>query len=282
MDTKTRNLVLTIVLAILILATIAVLAFLGKGYYEKANHKVENPRVTMKVEGFGSMVFELYPDLAPNTVANFIKLSENGFYNGLTFHRIMSTFMIQGGDPNGDGSGGPSLSDLYKETKEEDDKEYAIEGEFAANDHMENNMKLSKGVIAMARSDYSSISPSLLKQGYNSAGSQFFIMTTEEETGIDGMYAGFGKIVECYDVDGNKLENKYEVLDKIAAVEVKAAEEGGEQSTPVTPPVIESITVDTHEIDYGYPETHDPFDYYNYIMSQYSSSVTSSTVEPGE
>ena len=282
MDRQTKNLILTIVLAVLIIAAIVGLVFIGKGYYDKANHKVENPRVTMKVEGFGSMVIELYPDLAPDTVANFIKLSENGFYNGLTFHRIMSTFMIQGGDPNGDGSGGPSLSDLNKETKEEDDKEYAIEGEFAANDHMENNLKLSKGVIAMARSDYSSISPSLLKEGYNSAGSQFFIMTTNEETGIDGMYAGFGKVIESYDVDGNKLEDPFAVLDQIAAVEVTAEEGSTEKSKPVTAPVIESITVNTYDIDYGYPKTHDTFDYYNYIMSQYSSSVTSQTVEAGE
>ncbi len=282
MDRKTKNTILTIILAVLIVAAIVGLVFIVKGYYDKANHKVENPRVTMKVEGFGSMVIELYPDIAPDTVANFIKLSENGFYNGLTFHRIMSTFMIQGGDPKGDGSGGPSLSDLYKDTKEEDDKEYAIEGEFAANDHMENNLKLKKGVIAMARSDYSSISQSLLTQGYNSAGSQFFIMTTNEETGIDGMYAGFGKVIESYDVDGNKLEDPFAVLDQLAAVEVTAEEGNTEKSKPVNPPVIESITVNTYDIDYGYPKTHDTFDYYNYIMSQYSSSVTSSTVEPGE
>jgi len=280
MENKTKNKVVNIVLILLIVAMIVALGFLGKGYYDKLSYKVENPRVTMKVQGLGSMVIELYPDIAPETVANFVKLSENGFYNGLTFHRIMSTFMVQGGDPNGDGSGGPAVKDLH--TDSTDETAYAIEGEFAANDHAENTLKLRKGVIAMARSDYRQISQSLLKEGYNSAGSQFFIVTSDDDTGIDGLYAGFGEVVESYDVDGNKLENRYEVLDKLAATEVKAAEDGGEASTPVTAPIIESITVDTYGIDYGYPETHNTFDYYNYIMSQYSSSVTSSTVEPGE
>ena len=133
----------------------------------------QNPVVTMKIKDRGTVKIELYPEIAPNTVNNFISLVEDGFYDGLTFHRVIADFMIQGGDPNGDGTGGPG---------------YSIKGEFT-NNGFENNLLHEVGVISMARSPYS----------MDSAGSQFFIMV-EDQPSLDGDYAAFAKVVEGMDV----------------------------------------------------------------------------------
>ena len=184
--------------------------------------------------------------------------------------------MIQGGDPNGDGSGNATLGDLKSEeeknaenntdanntTAEDDTAEYSIEGEFAMNGYENNTLKCKRGVIAMARSDYSSLGTTVAKEGYNSASCQFFIVTSEEhESSLDGQYAGFGKVIEGMDV-----------VDKIANVEVQTRESGDntlKQDMPIDPPVITSIRVDTHGVDYGKPKTQEPFDYYSYMMRQY-------------
>lgn len=130
------------------------------------------PVVTMTMENGGEVEIELYPNVARNTVNNFISLVEDGFYDGLTFHRIIPDFMIQGGDPEGTGIGGPG---------------YAIVGEFANND-FDNDLKHERGVLSMARS-----------QDNDSAGSQFFIMV-EDSPHLDDDYAGFGKVTEGMDV----------------------------------------------------------------------------------
>ena len=128
----------------------------------------ENPIVTITMENDEKIVLELDPTVAPNTVANFISLVEDGFYDGLIFHRVIPDFMIQGGDPEGNGSGGPG---------------YSIEGEFSENG-FENNLKHERGVISMARTN-----------DPNSAGSQFFIMV-KESSQLDGKYAAFGNVIE--------------------------------------------------------------------------------------
>lgn len=138
-----------------------------------------NPVVTITMTNGDVMKAELYPEIAPNTVNNFISLVQKGFYNGLIFHRVISGFMIQGGDPQGTGIGGPG---------------YSIKGEFAMNG-VRNDLKHTRGVLSMARS----MMP-------NSAGSQFFIMHANAPH-LDGQYAAFGKVVEGLDV-----------VDKIASV----------------------------------------------------------------
>ena len=130
-----------------------------------------NPVVTFEMEDGGIMKAELYPELAPNTVNNFISLVSKGFYDGLIFHRVIPGFMIQGGDPNGNGMGGPN---------------YSIRGEFKANG-FDNPILHERGVLSMARS----MMP-------NSAGSQFFVMH-EDAPHLDGQYAAFGKVVEGMD-----------------------------------------------------------------------------------
>ena len=138
-----------------------------------------NPVVTITMTNGDVMKAELYPEIAPNTVNNFISLVQKGFYDGLIFHRVISGFMIQGGDPQGTGMGGPG---------------YSIKGEFAMNG-VRNDLKHTRGVLSMARS----MMP-------NSAGSQFFIMHANAPH-LDGQYAAFGKVVEGLDI-----------VDKIASV----------------------------------------------------------------
>ena len=141
---------------------------------------MSNPIVTIEMENGDVMRGELYPEIAPETVANFVKLVEDGFYDGLIFHRVIAGFMIQGGDPEGTGMGGPG---------------YSIKGEFASNG-FKNDLKHTRGVLSMARS----MRP-------DSAGSQFFIMH-QNAPHLDGDYAAFGKLIEGEDV-----------LDKIAGVD---------------------------------------------------------------
>lgn len=132
----------------------------------------QNPVVTIEMENGDIMKAELYPEIAPNTVKNFISLIQKNFYDGLIFHRVIEGFMIQGGCPDGNGMGGPG---------------YSIKGEFAANGAV-NQLKHSAGVLSMARA----MSP-------NSAGSQFFIMH-KNAPHLDGQYAAFGKIIEGMDI----------------------------------------------------------------------------------
>ena len=133
---------------------------------------MKNPIVTITMENGKQMKAELYPEIAPNTVNNFISLINKGYYNGVIFHRVIPGFMIQGGDPNGTGTGGPG---------------YSIKGEFSGNG-FKNDLKHTKGVLSMART----MAP-------NSAGSQFFIMH-KNSPHLDGQYAGFGRVIEGMDV----------------------------------------------------------------------------------
>ncbi len=133
---------------------------------------MQNPIVTIEMQNGKTIKVELYPEIAPNTVNNFISLVKSGYYDGICFHRVIFGFMIQGGDPKGVGTGGPG---------------YSIKGEFTSNG-FKNNLKHERGVISMARS----MMP-------NSAGSQFFIMHRTSPH-LDGQYAGFGKVIEGIEV----------------------------------------------------------------------------------
>ncbi len=165
------------------------------------------PIFTIKLANGKSMKGELYPAIAPEAVGNFIALANAGYYDGLTFHRVIPGFMIQGGCPEGTGTGGPG---------------YRIKGEFSQNG-VENNLKHTEGVLSMARS----MMP-------NSAGSQFFIMTSTSPH-LDGAYAGFGKITKG-------LENAYEIVNV----------ERNHSDKPLVPQVIESIRVETFGQEYPF------------------------------
>lgn len=145
-----------------------------------------NPKVTFEIQGKGQVEVELYPDKAPKTVANFLKLAGEGFYEGLIFHRVIQGFMIQGGDPEGTGMGGAK------------DK---IAGEFAQNG-VKNDLKHERGVLSMARS-----------QHFDSASSQFFIVH-QDAPHLDGAYAAFGRVVEGMDAVDKVAEGETDHRDK--------------------------------------------------------------------
>ena len=250
-----------VIIIIAIILVVALIGYLCFGYYEKFFVKTQNPIATMEVEGYGTVKIELYPDMAPNTVTNFIRLANRGFYNGLTFHRTIPDFMIQGGDKNGDGTGVPNLSDILDDVSE--DKSYAIKGEFVANGYKQNTLRHEEGVISMARSDYSSLGSSLIEYGYNSGGSQFFI-TTANNPSLNGLYTAFGKVIEGLDVV-HAIEN-VEVVTRDSS-----AEEGVDK--PVNPPVITSLSVETFGVDYGVPETTDVFDVQEWFNQYYGTSL---------
>ena len=146
----------------------------------------QNPIVTIEMEDGGVMKAELYPDVAPNTVNNFISLVQKGFYDGLIFHRVIPGFMIQGGCPDGTGMGGPG---------------YSIKGEFTGNG-FQNNLVHDRGVLSMART----MAP-------DSAGSQFFVMV-EKAPHLDGQYAAFGKVIEGMEVADAIVNAKRDWNDK--------------------------------------------------------------------
>ena len=250
-----------IIWVIALIAIVVLIGVVGYGYYQKATYKTQNPLVTMEVENFGTIKMELYPDQAPEAVANFITLANRGFYDGTTFHRIVKDFMIQTGSKDGDGTTGAKLSDL-KDGGE--DKDYSIKGEFLSNG-VTNTIKFEEGTVAMARADYTQYSSSLKSQSYNSGCSQFFIMT-KANTNLNGYYTAFGKVTEGLDV-----------LHQIESVEVKVADgkestEGAEVSTPVNPPKVTSIRVETYGVDYGMPDTLTPFDYTSWLYKQYGAN----------
>ena len=167
-----------------------------------------NPIVTITMENGDVMKAELYPEIAPITVENFVNLVKDGFYDGLTFHRIINGFMIQGGCPEGIGIGGPG---------------HRIKGEFRANG-FQNDLKHTKGVISMARSQHN-----------DSAGSQFFLMVADAPH-LDGQYAGFGAVIEG-------LENALEI----------ARVDRDHRDMPRVDQIMEKVTVE-HAEDLGAPE----------------------------
>ncbi|MBQ6841321.1 MAG: peptidylprolyl isomerase [Bacilli bacterium] len=171
----------------------------------------ENPIVTMTIKNYGDVVIELYPDKAFNTVANFVNLIEDGFYDNNTMHRLVKGFVLQGGDPTATGTGGPG---------------YTIKGEFPVNG-VNNDLSHTKGVISMARAD-----------DYNSAGSQFFIVLNDSaKSSLDNMYAGFGEVIEGMDVIESIEQADLEYSDMT----------NGMLKEPLT---IEKVTVDTKGYKY--------------------------------
>ena len=171
---------------------------------------MSNPIVTFEMENGKIFKAELYPEKAPNTVNNFLFLVNKGFYNGIIFHRVIAGFMIQGGDPNGTGTGGPG---------------YHIKGEFSGNGFTQNDLNHTRGVLSMARAQHP-----------DSAGSQFFVMHDNADY-LDGQYAAFGKVIEGMDVVDEIATTKTDWFDKpyeTQAMKAVTAETFGvEYSEPV-------------------------------------------------
>ena len=176
-----------------------------------SNEKYENPLVTMEIENYGTIKIELYPEYAPNTVANFVNLIEEGFYDNNNFHRLVPGSVLQGGDPEGNGTGGPN---------------YTIKGEFSLNNYSKNTLSHTTGIISMARS-----------KSYDSAGSQFFIVLADDaKYSLDNRYAGFGKVIEGMDI-----------IKKIEESEIVENDNTGKLKENIT---ITKVSVDTKGASY--------------------------------
>ena len=252
-----------IILIIAILAIIALIAYVCYGIFKGP----KNPVATMEVsyidsegnEKTGTVKIELNPDVAPESVANFIQLSNNGFYDGLTFHRMISDFMVQGGDKQGDGSGSAKMSDLDKKIQADSDEDYtySIEGEFYANG-INNSLKFEKGVIGMARSDYSSYG--LAQEGYNSASSQFFIVTTDDQNTLNSLnqyYASFGKVIEGYEII-EEMSNIYaSESDSVEKLNLSYTSEDGSDENTSNVTVTVNKELDSQKIPEGWTLSED-------------------------
>ena len=191
-------------LVFLLMALIFCLGGCESGGYED----IPNPEATIIMEDGGEMRIELYVAKAPNTVANFVELANSGFYDGMEFFRVLPGCLVQAGDPEGDGTGGPG---------------YSIAGEFSKNGYTANDLSHTRGTISMAR-----------QSGYDTAGSQFFILQGSYPE-YDGEYAAFGRLMD---------EESYAVLDSIASVNVDV------HYVPLKKSVIKSIRVDTKGYEY--------------------------------
>ena len=284
-----------IVLCIIVLAIIAAIVLVVVNFTMSKVSKKPNPVVTMEIEGYGTVKIELYPDKAPNTVKNFIKLAQRGFYNGKGFTDIEDGF-IEGGfneDPNAEAdeknlTPAAKLSNLFDGIEEGKDKDYAIKGEFIENGFNDNTLSHERGVVSMFRKSYTQYQReiamlqmmgykdeinSLINQMYDSQSSAFFILT-KDNTGYNGTYTAFGKVIEGMDI-----------VDKMAAIEVKTTtdEETGETTKtgkPVNVPVIKNVTVETYGVDYGDPETMEMIEFdeiFNSVMQMFMQSSSTTT-----
>ena len=184
------------------------------GNETELNYDTENPVVALYVKNYGSIVIELYPEFAENTVKNYISLVKKGFYDNNTFHRLVPGFVLQGGDPKGTGAGGPG---------------YSIKGEFIDNGYEQNTLSHEKGIVSMARNSIS----------YDSAGSQFFICIGDAKS-LDNQYAAFGKVIDGWDN-----------IEKIVENEQVADTTSGKLRTNLT---IKKALVDTKGKEYPEPE----------------------------
>ena len=281
-----------ILLILIVLVLICAIGWVSVNFVLSKTDKKSNPDVTMEVEGYGTIKIELYPDMAPNTVKNFVKLAQRGFYNEKTFTDIEDG-LIRGGlteTENSDGTTkleGPKTSNLHDLADGEKDTEYSIKGEFIENGFNTNTLSHQRGTISMYRKTYndyqqemamvktmgySSYVDTLLNELYDSQSGGFFI-TTEDKTSLDGTYAAFGRVTEGMDV-----------VEKISKVELqKSTGDDGTESTttkPVTAPVIKNVTVETYGVDYGDPEVRDLFDFdaiFSMFMQNYMKSSGTST-----
>ena len=281
-----------ILLVLIVLALIVAIGWISVNFVMSKTDNKQNPIVTMDVDGYGTIKIELYPDMAPNTVKNFVRLAQRGYYNDKTFTDVEKGF-IRGGlteTENSDGTttqNGPKLSNLRDLADGEKDQDYSIKGEFIENGFNQNTLSHQRGVISMYRKSYSdyeedmlmvqkmgyeSYAETLVTELYNSQSAGFFIVTDDEQ-GLDGSYSAFGKVIEGMDV-----------VDKISQVELQKStgSDGTETTTtkPVTAPVIKNISVETFGVDYGMPETAEFFDFdsiFSWFMQSYMQQQNQSS-----
>lgn len=264
---KKTQLILWIILAIL---AVSLCGFVCVNIVIAKTHEVKNPVATLELENYGTVKIELYPEYAPNTVANFINLINKGFYNGKVFYGKDVNAIYATKDAEGElAKPTMSLVDSSVASGSENDFEYQINGEFVANKFEANTLKHEKGVVSMLRENYSSYF-GLQEEGYNSASCHFQIML-EDNRNLNGMYAAFGKVTEGLDIV-EKIFNS-ETVEK----NEEEQDETTDENTIIDfkePVVIKSATVDTYGVDYGMPEVHQAFDYNSYLQNFFNQYYT--------
>lgn len=289
---KVKKILLCLIVIALIVAIIAMIA----NFVLSKTDKKSNPIVTMEIEGYGTVKLELYPDMAPNTVKNFIRLAQRGYYNGKTFNDIEDGLVRGGASATTDSDNTsedtdtvaePKLSNIKDLAEGEEDKSYSIEGEFIENGYNDNTLAHQRGVISMYRKTssfyqqeiamirmmgYESALDTILDNLYDSQTSEFFILT-EDNSNFNGTFAAFGKVIEGM-----------EVIDEISKIELQTTtSDDGTESTstkPVSAPVISNVSVDTFGVDYGEPDVVDLYDFdaiFNLFMQTYMQSSGQTT-----
>ena len=251
-----------ILLSIIAVVLIVFIGVIVVNYAKASNYEVQNPVATFEIKDYGNVKIELYPEYAPNTVSNFIALINSGYHNEKVIYGKDNgaLYMARTAD---DSAEGPNVSLIDSSIAEDSEENYAYEinGEFIANGFEKNTLRHEKGIISLNRSDYSLYN--LKEEGYNSGSAQFSVIM-EPSSNLNGLYCGFGKIIEGMEII-EKIYNEAEVVTK----------EGEEDSNSIKEftamPVIANATVETYGIDYGKPEVHKSFDLQNYLMQLYSS-----------
>ena len=249
-----------VIWAVIVIAAIILIAFSIYKAVERNTTGNIHPVVAIEFENYGTVSFELYPEYAPNTVANFIKLAQSEYYNDKVLYGKDNVCLYFGrnsegeiDDPTTDTIGYPVASPYS----------YSIDGEFIANGFNDNTLRHEKGVITLIRNNYTEYFSSLYEESYNSGNAQIGIMMSDDASNLDGVYAGFGKVVEGMDV----LEKIYNEV----AVESDASKDETGIKKFAEFPKVTAVTIDTHGIDYGMPEIHEMFDYTEFI-NQYISA----------
>lgn len=283
-----------IVAGILVIALVAAVIATVINIVLSKTDKKHNPVVTMEIEGYGNVKLELDPEAAPNTVKNFIRLAQRGYYNGKTFSDVQEGLVVGGlDDVSGDEKKemvSPKLSNIKDLAEGEEDKEYTIPGEFIEKGH-KNMLSHQRGVISMTRTTYNDFQQEIamiqmigygdyingvVDKMYDSQAAGFFILT-EDEIGYDGTYSAFGRVVDGMDI-----------IDRISKLELeKSTDSEGKETAGtgiVNAPVIKNVTVDTYGVDYGVPETEDAYDFeaiFNFLIQNYMQSQNSTTDTSG-
>lgn len=270
---KKVQLVIWVIIAIVAILLIGVV---GYNLVLNKTEQVIHPEVTFEIENYGNVKIELYPEYAPNTVTNFIKLVEKGYYNNKVVYGKDDICMYVGRDQEGNAINPTAgLIDDSIEAGTDADYDYTIHGEFVANGYEKNILRHEKGIISLIRNDYTQYVQTLTQESYNSGNAQLGIMMSDKASTLNGVYTAFGRVTEGI-----------EILEKIYnEVEIKAPETSEDGSTTSEEsdikafnsyPIIKSATVDTHGIDYGMPKIEKAFDYSAYLynlMSSYNSST---------
>ena len=281
-----------IVFILWVIALIAVVLLIGGYAYnnvKRVNDSEAHPEVTFEIENYGTVKMELYPEYAPNTVTNFIKLVEKGYYNDKVIYGKDELCMYLGRDSEGEAVN-PKISLISDdvEADSDDDYEYSISGEFVSNGYNENTLRHEKGIVTLIRNDYTQYINSLYEQSYNSGNAQIGVIMSDDANALNGSYAAFGRITEGIEIL-EKIYNESEIAkdetenadstDIAATAEiapedtetVEDSEEASEISKFKTFPVIKSATVDTHGVNYGMPKVDKAFDYSSYMYDLMSS-----------